>query len=69
MITLNDSLRAEFKELLQEKEYQAIIENKKLDNNLILKTFEILLKEKRNFNEVNKGRTNFQNFILNTIKS
>lgn len=69
MVTLNDSLRAEFKGLIEEKEFQDMIAKNDLDLELLQKSFEVLLKEKRNFNDVNKGRSLFQNYILNTLKS
>lgn len=69
MMTLNDSLRAEFKELIEEENFQNLIDRNELDSELIYSSFEVLLNEKRNFNDINRGRSLFQNHIINTLKS
>lgn len=71
MKTLNDSLREEFYEILQQDEFKSIIENKDLDLELIKNSFERLLENKGNGlteDHLNDSRQQFQNFIINHFK-
>lgn len=71
MKTLNDSLREEFYEILQQDEFKSIIESKELDLELIKNSFERLLENKGNGlteDHLNDSRQQFQNFIINHFK-
>lgn len=71
MKTLNDSLRDEFYEILKQDDFKSIIERKKLDIELIKKSFERLLENKGNGlteDHLNDSRQQFQNFIINHFK-
>lgn len=72
MKSLNDSLREEFSEILKEDEIQDLIQTKKLDQDLVSKAFDKLLNNKYGQDEdslVNKGRAEFETYIINTLKS
>jgi hypothetical protein len=72
MKSLNDSLRDEFTEILNESEFQSIIENKKLDYSLIKNSFDKLLQNKTGTDElslIEKGRAEFETYIINTLKT
>lgn len=71
MKTLNDSLREEFIEVLEDEKFKTVIEFKKLDLELIQGAFEILLDNKnQNLTEdhLNDGRQQFQNYLVNHFK-
>lgn len=71
--SLNDSLREEFSAILGESEYQQIIASKKLDEPLIKGAFEKLLSGDRfleaQSEDIDKTRSEFENYILNTLKT
>jgi hypothetical protein len=72
MKSLNDSLREEFAEILNEPEFQSWIADKNLDNNIIRKAFTKLLDNKSgpDINDlVKKGRADFETYIINTLKT
>lgn len=71
MKTLDDSLREEFYEILDQEEYKTKIELRRLDIDLIKNSFERLLENKyKNLNEdeLNDSRQQFQNYIINHFK-
>ena len=72
MKSLNDSLRDEFSEILNDEENQQFIKDKKLDTDLISKAFERLLGNKTGNDEnsiIDKGRAEFETYIINTLKT
>lgn len=71
MKTLDDSLREEFYQILEQDEFKTKIELRQLDIDLIKNSFERLLENKyKNLNEdeLNDSRQQFQNFIINHFK-
>jgi len=71
MKTLDDSLREEFYQILEQDEFKTKIELRQLDIDLIKTSFERLLENKyKNLNEdeLNESRQQFQNFIINHFK-
>ena len=71
MKTLDDSLREEFYQILEQDEFKTKIELRQLDVDLIKNSFERLLENKyKNLNEdeLNDSRQQFQNFIINQFK-
>jgi len=71
MKTLDDSLREEFYQILEQDEFKTKIELRQLDVDLIKNSFERLLENKyKNLNEdeLNDSRQQFQNFIINHFK-
>ena len=72
MKSLNDNLREEFGEILKTPEIEEIISTKKLDKEIVAKAFEKLLDNKYGNEDssfVEKGRAEFETFIINTIKT
>jgi len=69
MKTLNDSLREEFNAILNEDEISEKIEQNELDLNLLNKAFEVLLKFKSSPDLKDKARGEFENFLINYLKS
>lgn len=69
MKTLNDSLREEFNEILETEEYKKIIEIKNLDINILKRAFETLLKYKSEADAIDKSKTEFENFLINHLKT
>jgi hypothetical protein len=68
MKSLNDSLRDEFEEILNKEQYKIIIAEKKLDVGILKKAFETLLKHKSDADAIDKSKTEFENYLINTIK-
>jgi hypothetical protein len=69
MKTLNDSLREEFNEILDTDKYKKIIEIKNLDINILKRAFETLLKYKSDADAIDKSKTEFENFLINHLKT
>jgi hypothetical protein len=69
MKTLNDSLREEFDDILNNEEYKKIIDDKKLDLIVLKKAFEILLKYKSDAEAIDKSKTEFENYLINYFKT
>jgi hypothetical protein len=69
MKSLNDALREEFNEILEKEEYKNIIEAKDLDINILKKAFEVLLKNKSDSDAIDKSKTEFENYLINHIKT
>jgi len=72
MKSLNDNLREEFGLILKTPEIEDIISSKKLEKEIISKAFEKLLDFKSGTDDstfIEKGRAQFETFIINTIKS
>jgi hypothetical protein len=72
MKSLNDNLRDEFGEILKKPEIAALISSKKLEKEIISSAFEKLLDNKYGNDDssfVEKGRAEFETFIINTIKT
>jgi hypothetical protein len=71
--SLNDSLREEFSGILEKPEYQELVKNKKLDQAIVAGAFEKLLSGDRFLNadvdDIDKNRSEFENYILNTLKT
>lgn len=71
-LSLNDSLRAEFKEILNTHDLKEIIEKNKLDNIIISGALEKLLSGDNFINsheeDIEKARSEFENYIINTLK-
>jgi hypothetical protein len=72
MKSLNDNLRDEFGEILKKPEIATLISSKKLEKEIISSAFEKLLDNKYGNDDssfVEKGRAEFETFIINTIKT
>ncbi len=69
MKTLNDSLREEFSKILKNEEILMKINNNNLEMEVLNKAFEVLLKFKSNPDLKDKARTEFENYLINYIKS
>ncbi len=72
MKTLNDSLREEFREILNEEDIKEMIVAKELDLQIIEQAFEKLLNNKYGTDEstlIEKGRADFETFIINTLRT
>lgn len=69
MITLNDSLREEFNRTLKENEFTERVELNKLDLNVLNKAFEVLLKYKSDSDLKDKARGEFENYLINHLKT
>lgn len=72
MKSLKDSLRDEFKEILKDEKYKAVIDSKNMDIELIQDSFEKLLDNMRNGlteDQIDGGRSQFQTFIVNHFKA
>jgi hypothetical protein len=68
MKTLNDILREEFTGILGEDEFVEMIARNKLDAEIIKEAFDVLLEFKHQA-VPDRGKTEFENYIINTIKS
>jgi hypothetical protein len=72
MKSLNDSLREEFSNILEEEELKAFIKSKMLDMNIIRGAFNKLLENKTGADShdlIKKGRAEFETYIINTLKT
>jgi hypothetical protein len=71
--SLNDSLREEFAGVLAQPEYQELAAGKKLDDTIVQGAFEKLLSGDRfleaGVEDVEKTRSEFENYIINTLKT
>ncbi|MBD8083011.1 hypothetical protein [Chryseobacterium caseinilyticum] len=68
MKTLNDSLRDEFLEILN-NDFQNKIEEDSLDIEVLKKAFDVLLRFKLDSDLTDKGRGEFENFLINYLKT
>lgn len=69
MKTLNDSLREEFREELKTSELSNKIELQNLDHQTLIKAFDVLLKYKTNSDLVDKARGEFENYLINQLRT
>jgi hypothetical protein len=69
MITLNDSLREEFNKTLREDGFTERVELNNLDFNILNKAFEVLLKYKSDSDLKDKARGEFENYLINHLKT
>ena len=72
MKTLNDSLREEFREILNDEDIKEMIVTKELDSRIIEQAFEKLLQNKSGLDElslIDKGRAEFETYIINTLRT
>ena len=69
MKTLNDILREEFQEIIQNQDFGSNIFAEKLDPEIVSKAFEILLEFKYNPNSMERAKTEFENYLINTLKT
>jgi hypothetical protein len=72
MKSLNDNLRDEFSEILKNEDIELMITSKKLDKEIIRRSFEKLLENKMGSDEsslVEKGRAEFETLIINSLKA
>ena len=69
MKTLNDSLREEFKKELNNSELSKKIEFHNLDKQVLEKAFDVLLKFKTNPDLVDKARGEFENYLINQLRT
>ena len=69
MKTLNDSLREEFNAILKEQEISKKIDMNRLDIDVLNKAFEVLLKFKSNPDLADKARGEFENYLINYLKT
>ncbi|EOR93963.1 hypothetical protein ADIARSV_2797 [Arcticibacter svalbardensis MN12-7] len=71
--TLNDSLREEFGTILKQTQFANLIIAKKIDPTIISGAFEKLLSADRfleaELEDIDKARGEFENYIINTIKT
>jgi hypothetical protein len=68
MKTLNDSLREEFKSVLKEPEFLKKIQFHELNEEVLNKAFDVLLKFKSNPDLAEKARGEFENYLINHFK-
>lgn len=68
MKTLNDSLRDEFLEVLN-NDFQSKIQEDSLDIEILKKAFDVLLRFKLDSDLTDKGRGEFENFLINYLKT
>lgn len=68
MKTLNDSLRDEFLEILN-NDFQSKIEEDSLDIEVLKKAFDVLLRFKLDSDLTDKGRGELENFLINYLKT
>jgi hypothetical protein len=68
MKTLNDTLREEFNKALSDNTIQQYIRDNEINNNLLQNAFDILLSYKNKKDEIDKARTEFENYLINSIK-
>lgn len=69
MKSLNDSLREEFSEILKKSDLAEKINDEELDINILNKAFDILLYYKFDSDLMDKGRSEFENYLINHFKS
>lgn len=72
MKSLNDNLRDEFQEILEDYELSILINTNRLDKRIINLAFEKLLANKMGDDEIElikKGRADFETYIINELKS
>lgn len=69
MKTLNDSLREEFRKELNSSELSKKIEFHNLDQQVLEKAFDVLLKFKTNPDLVDKARGEFENYLINQLRT
>lgn len=69
MKSLNDSLREEFYKILKEDVITKRIKSDKLDPMILNKAFDVLLKFKYDSDLKDKARGEFENFLINHLKT
>lgn len=69
MKSLNDSLREEFNNVLNKDEFLEKIQSNELDRNILNKAFDVLLKFKSDSDLSDKARGEFENYIINYLKT
>ena len=69
MKTLNDILREEFQEIIQNQDFGSNIFAEKLDSEIVSNAFEILLEFKYNPSSLERAKTEFENYLINTLKT
>lgn len=69
MKTLNDVLREELSAILSTEKFAQITSRKNLDSEIINKAFDILLDFKYNPHSIDRAKTEFENYLINTLKS
>ncbi len=69
MKTLNDSLREEFRIALKNENLLLKVENQELDVAVLEKAFDILLKFKSDPDLVDKARGEFENYLINHLRT
>jgi hypothetical protein len=69
MKTLNESLREEFQNALSSQSVKEKISQDKLEIDILNKAFEVLLDHKYNSQSVERARGDFENFLINKLKS
>lgn len=69
MKTLNDFLRNEFSEILLTENFAKDASKNALDPEIIKQAFDILLEFKSNPNSVDRAKTEFENYIINSLKT
>lgn len=69
MKTLNDSLREEFKNSLQSENLSHKIKIQNLDKEVLEKAFDVLLNFKSSPDKVDNARSEFENYLINHLKT
>jgi hypothetical protein len=69
MKTLNDSLRGELKAILDSSDFKKLIEFDELEMDVLSKAFDVLLRFKTSPDLLEKARGEFENYIINHLKS
>jgi hypothetical protein len=69
MKTLNDSLREEFRNSLKNENLLQKVEKQELDKEVLEKAFDILLKFKSSPDLVDKARGEFENYLINHLRT
>lgn len=69
MKSLNDSLRDEFNTILTKEEFLEKIQKEQLDINVLNKAFDVLLKFKSDSDLTDKARGEFENYLINYLRT
>jgi len=69
MKSLNDTLREEFRNSLNNKNLEDTVKKENLDSVILEKAFNVLLKYKSDKENIDKARGEFENFLINSLKS
>jgi hypothetical protein len=69
MKSLNDSLREEFNNVLRQSVLSEKIKSDELDTDILNKAFDVLLKFKSDAHATDKARSEFENYLINHLRT